>query len=67
MQILNEEKEILKNMNFNANKKSKILNGKNTSNFKKNPNRSQDDIRVDYDDNLEFDLWPDIRKNYGAY
>jgi len=65
--MINEEKEILKHMNFTPNKVSQQMNKKNNySNFKKNANRSQDDIIVHNEDDVEFDLWPDIKKTYAA-
>jgi len=63
---MNLEEELLKHMNFVPNKASQIINRKNNySNFKKNVNRSQDDVIVYNDkEEIEFDLWPDIKRTY---
>lgn len=60
------EEDLLKHMNFTPNRMSQAINRKNNySNFKKNANRSQDDIVVENNyDEVEFDLWPEIQRSY---
>ena len=57
---LNKERMYTPNINSMM-----IVKKNNYHNFKKNANRSQDDINVTGNDNeVEFDLWPDIDKTY---
>lgn len=62
------EEDLIKHMNFVPNRNSQVINRKNNySNFKKNANRSQDEIVVDNNNNydeVEFDLWPEIQRSY---
>jgi hypothetical protein len=62
------EEELIKHMNFVPNRNSQAINRKNNySNFKRNANRSQDDIDVEQQNNydeVEYDLWPEIQRSY---